>query len=202
MNQVIETENAITIEPDGKVEKVIIWLHGLGADGSDFVPVVSELQFPAKHHVRFIFPHADVMPVSINGGMPMRAWYDILQADLTRRVDVTGIMQSVERIAHLLASQADDGIDPVEPIKQDQRSRNDHAKRYGGVGRHVQESAADIEVVVLAGQEKQGGGGVDQHADGRHDHYGSTRRLGRVHQAVDRLPADCANRAHQQQATE
>jgi phospholipase/carboxylesterase len=102
----VETEDSIIIEPRGELEKVVIWLHGLGADGSDFVPVVDELDFPRKDRVRFVFPHANVLPVSINGGMSMRAWYDILQADLTRRVDIRGIMHSVERIAHLIADQA------------------------------------------------------------------------------------------------
>lgn len=106
----IESEQAIVIEPQGEARKVVIWLHGLGADGSDFVPIVDELQFAGKEHVRFIFPHADVMPVSINGGMEMRAWYDILQADLTRRVDAVGVLQSVERIANLVATQASDKI--------------------------------------------------------------------------------------------
>jgi phospholipase/carboxylesterase len=101
----LESENSIVIEPRDELQKVVIWLHGLGADGSDFVPVVDELDFPQKAHVRFIFPHAEVMPVSINGGMSMRSWYDILQVDLTRRVDARGIMHSVERIAHLVASQ-------------------------------------------------------------------------------------------------
>ena len=111
MEKLIETDNGIQIEPHAKLKKVVIWLHGLGADGSDFVPVVNELHFAGKDGVRFIFPHADVMPVSINGGMQMRAWYDILQADLTRRVDVTGIMLSVERIANLVVAQAQDGIE-------------------------------------------------------------------------------------------
>ena len=102
--------DSIIIEPETDVQKVIIWMHGLGADGSDFVPVVDELAFSGKDQVRFIFPHAQVMPVSINGGMPMRAWYDILQTDLTRRVDVQGIMASVERIANLVATQAQDNI--------------------------------------------------------------------------------------------
>ncbi len=106
----VETESSIIIEPAEEVEKVVIWLHGLGADGSDFVPIVDELQFAGKDGVRFIFPHAEVLPVSINGGMAMRAWYDIQQADLTRRVDAVGVMQSVERIANLVVTQTTDKI--------------------------------------------------------------------------------------------
>ncbi len=108
-------ETEIIIESSEPTQQVVIWMHGLGADGNDFVPIVEELDFPKKAATRFIFPHAPVMPVSINGGMMMRAWYDILQADLTRRVDMEGIMASVERIAHLLASENQKGI-PVENI--------------------------------------------------------------------------------------
>ena len=108
-------ETQITIESLKPAEQVIIWMHGLGADGNDFVPIVEELDFPGKEFTRFIFPHAPVMPVSINGGMMMRAWYDILQADLTRRVDMAGIMASVEQLAHLVASENQKGI-PLEKM--------------------------------------------------------------------------------------
>lgn len=106
MTDIIRTETEITIEPADRVEKVVIWMHGLGADGSDFVPIVDELGFPGIDSVRFVFPHAEVMPVTINGGMHMRAWYDILQADLSRRVDGKGVLSSVERIANLVSTQA------------------------------------------------------------------------------------------------
>jgi len=106
MTQIIRSETEITIEPDDKLEKVVVWMHGLGADGSDFVPIVDELDFPGIENIRFIFPHAEVLPVTINGGMPMRAWYDILQADLSRRVDGKGVLNSVERIAGLVSTQA------------------------------------------------------------------------------------------------
>lgn len=105
MSEMISTETEIIIEPAGRVDKVVIWMHGLGADGSDFVPIVEELSFPGIDNIRFIFPHAEVLPVTINGGMQMRAWYDILQADLTRRVDGKGVLRSVERIANLVSSQ-------------------------------------------------------------------------------------------------
>jgi len=105
MAKLIETEQSICIEPAGDVKKVVIWLHGLGADGSDFVPIVDDLRFKSKDATRFIFPHAQVMPVSINGGMEMRAWYDIIQTDLNKRVDAEGILRSVESIAHLIQVQ-------------------------------------------------------------------------------------------------
>ena len=63
----------------------VIWLHGLGADGNDFVPIIPELKLPADAAVRFIFPTAPQIPVTINGGYVMRAWYDITGAELTRR---------------------------------------------------------------------------------------------------------------------
>ena len=110
VKKLVENASSIIIEPAEKLKKVVIWLHGLGADGSDFVPIVDELQFAGKDSVRFIFPHAGVLPVSINGGMAMRAWYDILQADLSRRVDAIGVMNSVERIANLVATQTSDNI--------------------------------------------------------------------------------------------
>jgi phospholipase/carboxylesterase len=70
---------AIEIETGPAPDAAVIWLHGLGADGYDFEPVVPELRLPARLAVRFVFPHAPVRPVTINMGMPMRAWYDILQ---------------------------------------------------------------------------------------------------------------------------
>jgi len=70
---------AIEIETGPAPDAAVIWLHGLGADGYDFEPVVPELHLPARLRLRFIFPHAPVRPVTINMGMPMRAWYDILQ---------------------------------------------------------------------------------------------------------------------------
>jgi phospholipase/carboxylesterase len=71
--------DAIEIETAPAPDAAVIWLHGLGADGYDFEPVVPELRLPAKLRVRFVFPHAPVRPVTLNMGMPMRAWYDILQ---------------------------------------------------------------------------------------------------------------------------
>jgi phospholipase/carboxylesterase len=72
----------------------VIWLHGLGADGNDFVPIVPELRLPPSLPVRFVFPHAPVRPVTINNGMRMRAWYDIAAADLSNRADLEGVRQS------------------------------------------------------------------------------------------------------------
>ena len=88
----------------------IIVLHGLGADGNDFVPIAEELRLDAVGPVRFIFPHAPVRPVTINGGMAMRAWYDLLHADLVRREDEAGLRASRLDIEALIATERERGI--------------------------------------------------------------------------------------------
>lgn len=90
----------------------VIWLHGLGADGNDFVPLVPELvrrEWPA---IRFVFPHAPVRPVTINGGAPMRAWYDIRELDLANRADEQGVAESVAQVEALIAREGERGIPP------------------------------------------------------------------------------------------
>ena len=88
----------------------IIVLHGLGADGSDFVPVAEALDLTAVGDVRFVFPHAPVRPVTINGGYRMRAWYDILGTDLQRREDEAGLRESQGAIAALIDRERERGI--------------------------------------------------------------------------------------------
>jgi phospholipase/carboxylesterase len=88
----------------------VIWLHGLGADGNDFVPIVPELNLPQPRAVRFVFPHASVRPVTINNGMRMRAWYDISGADLTNRADLGGVGQSQAQIEALVERETLRGI--------------------------------------------------------------------------------------------
>ena len=88
----------------------VIWLHGLGADGHDFAPIVPELQLPASLAVRFVFPHATIQPVTINGGMAMRSWYDILTPNLVKREDETGIRISEQAIQALIAREIARGI--------------------------------------------------------------------------------------------
>lgn len=88
----------------------IIVLHGLGADGSDFVPVAEALDLSALGAVRFVFPHAPVRPVTINGGYRMRAWYDILGADLQRREDEAGLRESQAAVAALIDRERERGI--------------------------------------------------------------------------------------------
>ena len=84
----------VELETGAHADASVIWLHGLGADGNDFVPIVEEMKLPAHLSVRFVFPHAPVRPVTINNGFPMRAWYDIYAADLANRADVLGVAQS------------------------------------------------------------------------------------------------------------
>lgn len=103
-------ELAITLEPESRADAAVIWLHGLGADGHDFVPVVPELGLPADAAVRFIFPHAPVRPVTINGGMPMRAWFDALGLTRGTGEDAVGIAESTARIDALLDEQRQAGI--------------------------------------------------------------------------------------------
>src|SRR3546814_2215334 len=83
----------------------VIWLHGLGADGGDFVPILPELVRPAWPPIRFVFPHAPVRPVTINNGVPMRAWYDIREADLANRADEAGVAESVEQVEALIEQE-------------------------------------------------------------------------------------------------
>ena len=87
----------------------IIWLHGLGADGHDFEPIVNELDLSQK--IRFVFPHAPVMPVTINNGMTMPAWYDIAEAKINQQQDEAGIKKSQQAIIALIEREIERGID-------------------------------------------------------------------------------------------
>ena len=88
----------------------VIWLHGLGADGHDFEPIVPELRLPAELPLRFVFPHAPVRPVTINGGMEMRAWYDIVSLDAEGRADAAGVRESTAILEELIAREIERGI--------------------------------------------------------------------------------------------
>ena len=88
----------------------IIWMHGLGADGNDFVPMVRELDLAGLPPIRFVFPHADQIPVTVNGGYVMRAWYDITNADLVRREDEAGLRRSQLQVEALIAREKARGI--------------------------------------------------------------------------------------------
>jgi phospholipase/carboxylesterase len=94
----------------------VLWLHGLGADGHDFAPLVPELVRPHWPALRFVFPHAPVQPVSINGGMRMRSWYDIVSFDLAGRADAAGVDASVAHVEALVAREVERGIAPARII--------------------------------------------------------------------------------------
>lgn len=105
------TDTPVVLEPSGTANACVIWLHGLGADGNDFVPVVPMLGLPEGHRVRFVFPHAPVRPVTINMGARMRAWYDITELSAAGREDADGIAASARMIEGMIAEQRDAGID-------------------------------------------------------------------------------------------
>lgn len=107
-----ESADAVVLAPATRAAASVIWLHGLGADGHDFVPIVPELGLPA---VRFVFPHAPVRPVTLNMGMPMRAWYDIKTLTAEGRADEEGIRASVALIGRYVAAERAAGI-PSERI--------------------------------------------------------------------------------------
>ena len=88
----------------------VIWMHGLGADGNDFVPIVKELNLHGCPAIRFIFPHAATIPVTINGGYVMRAWYDILGTDIAKREDEAGLRLSQKSIEQLIERENARGI--------------------------------------------------------------------------------------------
>lgn len=102
---------AIEIEPAQPATAAVIWLHGLGADGNDFAPIVPELRLPESMAVRFIFPHAPSIPVTINNGWVMPAWYDILEMNLDRRIDETQLRSSAAEIRKLIEREIERGID-------------------------------------------------------------------------------------------
>jgi len=104
-----ETLPAIEIETKPKPSHAVIWLHGLGADGNDFVPVVKEMKLPPLG-IRFVFPHAPMRPVTINGGFVMRAWYDIAYQELAFKEDERGLRESQKLIEDLIARENARGI--------------------------------------------------------------------------------------------
>ena len=105
----------IEIETAPSPQSAVIWMHGLGADGHDFAPIVRELDLSGCTGIRFVSQHAETMPVTINNGYVMRAWYDILGMDLVRREDAQGLRTSQQRIDDLIAREIARGI-PAERI--------------------------------------------------------------------------------------
>ena len=102
--------------PDRDVKASVIWLHGLGADGNDFAPIVPQLNLSLDFGVRFIFPHAPAIPVTINSGYVMPAWYDIKQVDVDRHVDNEQLEESASRIHDLIDREIERGIQSTRII--------------------------------------------------------------------------------------
>ncbi|MFN0007283.1 MAG: alpha/beta hydrolase [Planctomycetota bacterium] len=102
--------SCVEIEPKKPARCSIVWLHGLGADGNDFVPIVPHLGIDEGHAARFVFPHAPKIPVSLNMGMVMPAWYDIAGPDLRYRQDVEGIRRSEAQVRALVEREIERGV--------------------------------------------------------------------------------------------
>jgi phospholipase/carboxylesterase len=110
MEKILET---IEIETGKNPAASVIWMHGLGADGNDFVPIVNELELDGTPAIRFVFPHAPMRPVTINNGYVMRAWYDVSFGDLegnSRRADERGVRESQAHITALIEREAKRGV--------------------------------------------------------------------------------------------
>lgn len=105
-----ETATEVVLKPAQPANAAVIWLHGLGADGHDFVPIVPELSLPAGVHARFVFPHAPIRPVTLNGGARMRAWYDIKSLTRSDLQDDAGIRESAATLMQHVAAQRAAGI--------------------------------------------------------------------------------------------
>ena len=105
----------IVIETAPNPGVAIIWMHGLGADGNDFVPLVQELALSGCPAIRFVFPHANTMPVTVNGGYVMRSWYDIVGTDIAKREDEGGLRASQAQVEALIDREKARGI-PAERI--------------------------------------------------------------------------------------
>jgi phospholipase/carboxylesterase len=113
MNDLLKTE---VIEPAGETKMVVIWLHGLGASGHDFVPIVPELRLPDSLGVKFVFPHAPVQPVTLNMGMRMPAWYDIFGLHHDAKQDKEGVLNAVSLVNALVEREHELTGVPYEKI--------------------------------------------------------------------------------------
>jgi phospholipase/carboxylesterase len=124
--------SAVEIDPEGPPTASVIWLHGLGADGHDFEPIVPELRLPHQARVRFVFPHAPMRPVTINGGHVMRAWYDIKTLDLGRHVAEEDLETSRRQLEAWIRHERATGI-PPERIVVAGFSQGGAIALYGGL---------------------------------------------------------------------
>lgn len=104
------SHDPVEIETGPKPTGTVIWMHGLGADGHDFEPIVPELVRPGERALRFVFPHAPVRPVTLNRGYPMRAWYDIISIERNSAQDESGIRDSSAAVQRLIRRETERGI--------------------------------------------------------------------------------------------
>lgn len=109
--QLKDLDASIVVEPTSPANSAVIWLHGLGADGHDFVGLLPQLNLPENHAIRFIFPHAPIQPVTVNGGMTMRSWYDIYSMSIADKMDLSSIAMSSSVVKELIEEQIASGID-------------------------------------------------------------------------------------------
>ena len=143
----------VEMESGPNPDASVIWLHGLGADGNDFVPIVEEMRLPASLPIRFVFPHAPVRPVTINAGMPTRAWYDIAGADFANRADERGVKASCAQVEALIAREKARGI-PAKQIVLAGFSQGGAIAIYAGC-RHAERLAGIVALstyLVMAGK--------------------------------------------------
>lgn len=115
MERTLQHLEAVEHETGASPRWCVLWLHGLGADGHDFAPIVPELVARDWPALRFVFPHAPLRPVTINNGMRMRAWYDIAGMDFATRADSAGIVESIAQVEALIEREAERGI-PAERV--------------------------------------------------------------------------------------
>ena len=127
---------SIEQETGANPRHAVIWLHGLGADGNDFAPIVPELVDPQWPPLRFVFPHAPVRPITINGGMAMRAWYDISGQEIAQRQDEAGIRASIVLLDELIEREVARGV-PAQNILLAGFSQGGAIVLSGGI-RHTQ----------------------------------------------------------------
>ena len=113
MDQVLQ---AVEVETGPAPQASIIWLHGLGADGHDFEPIVPELRLPPELPLRFVFPHAPVRPVTLNGGYPMRAWFDIVKIGLNQPRDLKGMEASRQAVEALVTRERERGVPAARTV--------------------------------------------------------------------------------------
>jgi phospholipase/carboxylesterase len=133
---------AVEIETAPNPKHAVIWLHGLGADGHDFEPIVPELVDRAWPALRFVFPHAPVRPVTVNGGMPMRAWYDIAGMEIAQKQDEAGMRASIVQLDELIERERARGV-PGENLLLAGFSQGGAIALAGGV-RHAQKLAGIV----------------------------------------------------------